>query len=515
MKCSSRWDAIPFFFFLLGLLLSLFIAPLWNTSTTPVHALAQKSSNPTPDFAAIDRYLQEEVEATRIPGLALAIVHEDQIVHLKGFGVADPSGRPVTPQTPFNIGSLSKTLTALAVLQLEEDGKIELDAPVQKYLPWFQVADPDASAQITVLHLLNHTSGIPITAGNDYPAKDDTSDSALENRVRALSTIRLDRTVGAGFEYSNANYDTLGMIVQVVSGLPYEKYIEQNIFAPLEMKRSFLSRTDAHLYDPATGYRMWFGFPFPYAGEIPRPHLPSGQHFSSAEDMAHLFIAYLNGGMYQDVSMLSETGIWKMQNSPVSSGPDCATYSMHWSHSSRCDSSSLWLGGDTANFKARVQVLPEEKWAVVILMNTQALWINGPRQDRIDDGVIDLLRGKTPVSSNPHNMAIFGGVFFLTAVTLTLVAKMVRSITRFRRQNTGEPPKMGRGVILPLAIDILWVLILITMLRVTGGQSSDHPLSFMLENAPDTAWVILLSAVIALGWGVIRTILIYMRLERN
>ena len=82
-----------------------------------------------------------------IPGVSLAIVEGDRIVHLRGFGKARPGGEAPTPQTPFFIGSLTKSFTALAVMQLVEAGKIELDAPVQRYLPWFRVADPAGSAR--------------------------------------------------------------------------------------------------------------------------------------------------------------------------------------------------------------------------------------------------------------------------------------------------------------------------------------------------------------------------------
>lgn len=481
----------------------------------PVQALAQSSA---PDFDAIDKFVQDEVDAIRIPGLALAIVHGDQVVHQKGFGIADPSGRPVTPQTPFNIASVSKTFTALSVLQLAEDGRIELEAPVRRYLPWFQVADPDASAQITVYDLLNHTSGIPMSAGNDYPEKDDTSEFALEKRVRALSTVQLDRAVGVSHEYSNANYDTLGLIVQVVSSQAYETYVQQNIFAPLEMKNSFSSRLDAQPYGPATGYRMWFGFPFSYSEVTPRAHLPSGYQFSSAEDMAHLLIAYLNGGMYQGVSVLSEDGIQTMQHSSVSAGPDCSTYSMSWSHGPQCDSSVLRVSGDLSNFKARLRVLPEEKWGLVVLMNTQVFAINGPRQNRIDEGVLELLRGKTPVVANPHNVQILGGKILIAVMTLLLIFGMIRSITRLRQQNRIRMdgfPRMGRHVVLPLVLDILWVLMLTGMVQIAAGSSSTHPLSFMLENVPDMGWMIVLSAVMALGLGAIRTILTFKRLIGN
>src|SRR5215204_4632700 len=103
-----------------------------------------------PEFAAIERFVRKEMAAQRIPGLALGIVKGDRIAYLRGFGKADESGRAVTPQTPFILGSVSKSFTALAIMQLVEAGKIELDAPVQRYLPWFRVADEEASAQITV-----------------------------------------------------------------------------------------------------------------------------------------------------------------------------------------------------------------------------------------------------------------------------------------------------------------------------------------------------------------------------
>ncbi|HEX7774460.1 MAG TPA: serine hydrolase domain-containing protein, partial [Pyrinomonadaceae bacterium] len=87
---------------------------------------------------------------------------DDKIVYLKGYGQADPSGRPMTPQTPLILGSITKSFTALAVMQLVEAGKVELDAPVRRYIPWFRVADPNASAQITVRQLLYQTSGLPM-----------------------------------------------------------------------------------------------------------------------------------------------------------------------------------------------------------------------------------------------------------------------------------------------------------------------------------------------------------------
>lgn len=199
------------------------------------------------DIEAIEAYVTDQVRVDRIPGLALGIVKGDQIVYLKGYGRADPSGRPVTPQTPFLIGSVTKAFTALAVMQLVEAGKVELDAPVQRYLPWFRVADPQASAQITIRHLLNQTSGISQYATMATMTWFDQDDLALERHVRFLENVELNRQVGQSYEYSNANYGVLGLIVQAVSGLSYEEYIRQSIFTPLDMQNSFVSQDEAIL----------------------------------------------------------------------------------------------------------------------------------------------------------------------------------------------------------------------------------------------------------------------------
>src|SRR6266540_4335097 len=214
------------------------------------------SPRASPDFAAIDAYVESQMREQRIPGLALGIVQGDQIVHLKGFGVADPSGRAVTPQTPFQIASISKSFTALAVVQLVEAGKVDLDAPVQRYLPWFRVADPDASARITVRHLLTHTSGLR-DQSEEFTSR-DASDGALEKAVRALRTVPSAQPGGQAFQYANINYSVLGLIVQTVAGQSYEDYVQAHVLAPLEMTDSYTSPLEARRHGLATGHRYWF-----------------------------------------------------------------------------------------------------------------------------------------------------------------------------------------------------------------------------------------------------------------
>ncbi len=249
------------------------------------------SAAPAPGFTAVDAYIRRQMKDARIPGLALGIVRDGHLVHLRGFGRADDSGRAFTPQTPFFIGSASKSFTALAVMQLAEAGKVDLDAPVQRCIPWFRVADPEASAQITVRHLLNQTSGLTERAGRRATLA--AGMHPLEPAVRALATTGLARSPGAAFEYSNLNYTTLGLVVEMTAGEPFDAYLKRHIFEPLNMHHTYTAAEDARRDGLASGYRYWFGFPVAFDTPGHGGTVPAGGIISTAEDMSR-YLAVLS-----------------------------------------------------------------------------------------------------------------------------------------------------------------------------------------------------------------------------
>ena len=321
----------------------------------------------SPDFVAIDAYLDREMRELRIPGLALGIVHNDEIVHLQGFGVADASGRIVTPQTPFILASASKSFTALAIMQLVEEGKVDLDAPVVTYLPSFSVGDESASATITVRHLLNHTSGLPESTAFEPMLSNDMTDDALSERVAALSDAEVESRAGEVFEYTDANYDVLGLIVEKVSGQTYESRIRQRIFAPLRMSHSFTDQTDARRSGLATGHRSWFGFPRPFDAPYSRAAMPSSYLISSAEDVTHFLISQLNGGTYDAASVLSPEGIAAMHQPAVREGDRDIFYGMGWESRTLAGVPVVRHKGTNANFYADMVLNKEDRWGIVIL----------------------------------------------------------------------------------------------------------------------------------------------------
>ena len=352
------------------------------------------SANPNSDFASIDAYVEKQMREVHIPGLALGIVHNDEVVHLRGFGEAGPAGRSVTPQTPFILASASKSFTALAIMQLVESGRIDLDAPVQRYLPDFRVADGAASARITVRHLLHHTSGLPEHSAFEPMLSNDVGDQALSDRVRALSDVQLSHDVGAAFEYTDANYDVLGLVVQTVSGQSYESYIAEHVFAPLDMRHSYTDQSDARRDGLATGHRSWFGYPRPFEAPYSRAAMPSSYLISSAEDITHFLSMQLNGGRYAGRSVVSAEGVAAMHAPAIREGTRDIFYGMGWESRSLNGVPVVRHDGTNANFYADMVLDPQDRWGVVILTNFDSLNLNGGRLQGLSSGVISLLHGE-------------------------------------------------------------------------------------------------------------------------
>jgi CubicO group peptidase (beta-lactamase class C family) len=459
-------------------------------------------------FAAIDRYVEQEMRAARVPGLALGIVQGDQIVHLNGFGVADPSGRPVTPQTPFIIGSTTKSMTAVAIMQLVEAGKLELDAPIQRYLPWFHVADPDASAHITLRHLLNHTSGLPTTTGEEFVNSADMSDGAgaLEQRVRALSTAELTAPVGTIWQYCNANYDVLGLIVQTVAGQSYETYLQEHLFTPLAMRQTFTAQVDAQQHGMATGYRYWFGVPWPADLPYNRGDLPAGFVISTAEDMAHYLIAHLNAGRYQDAAVLSPTGIAELHRPAVLiPGESDIFYGLGWYIMPTNGVPTVRHVGATANFHANLVLVPESGWGVVLLMNSNSAFLGRARIDGIAVGVTSLLVGRAPpVAASFYDAIMF--YFIILGVAALQVVGIIRSMGKLRRWRTqpARRPHGWRALVWHIGLPVVLNLIPAVVFLV-GAPQLFGPLSGLIYVAPDLGYIMVVSGVVGLGWSVLRT----------
>lgn len=457
------------------------------------------------DQEKIDAYIRSRMQIANLPGLALGVVYGNQVVYLKGYGIAGPDGRAVTPQTPFILGSTTKSFTALAVMQMVEAGRIDLDAPVTQYLPWFRTSDAEASAQITVRNLLNQTSGLPTYAGRQGLLDNNQSSTALENGVRGLSGVQLSQPVGQSYEYANENYNILGLIVQTVSGKSYEDYVRSDIFAPLQMNHSAAARTDSTAADAATGYRTWLIWPVAFDAPYPRSTTPSGLLISSAEDMAHYLIAQLNGGVYDSNQVLSPQGIATL-HTPGAQISALSSYGMGWVIQGEPGSTKIWHNGDESNFHSNLLLLPDQHIGIVILINVGGFFTSAALNVPID-GVAAILLGDglTPHTDPPFSIVAQVPLLALLHIPILWIVGSYLFIGLWQQRGVLSPHGIQRfwRFYLPLAIDFSPVILAWVILPA----QFDTPMETIALFAPDAFTIFVAVTILCLSWAIARAIL--------
>ncbi len=185
----------------------------------------------------IEKMIVEEMEKNSVPGISIAIAVDGQLVYSKGFGYADLENKvPFTAQTVSRIGSVSKTFTALAAMQLVEQGKLNLDAEIQTYLPSF----PRKEKPITIRHLLCHQSGIRHYKGNEFLSAVDYND--VESSLAIFKDDPLVNLPGEKFSYTTYGYNLLSRAVEAASGESFPDYLQKHIFVPLNLNQTYLDR---------------------------------------------------------------------------------------------------------------------------------------------------------------------------------------------------------------------------------------------------------------------------------
>ena len=295
--------------------------------------------------ARMDAYLAANFPRAGAPGLAVAVVDAGGVRYLRTFGDCPDA------DAPFVVGSLSKSFTAVAVMQLVEQGAVDLDAPASRYAPGYDVPD-----EVTVRSLLNQTSG--------FGAYDSLAEAA---------DGELGETFGA-FSYANANYDLLGRVVEGASGEDYARYLDEHVLEPLGMASTTADPARAEALGMVPGHRDWFGLPvadgFRHAqGDGAWGGPASGYVASSVRDMASYLRMYLNGGMGGDgARVLSADSVRRMFLDRVPDPEGDTYYGMGWTSFS-WDDGELVLShdGQVENYTASMCLLPERGIGIVAL----------------------------------------------------------------------------------------------------------------------------------------------------
>jgi CubicO group peptidase (beta-lactamase class C family) len=342
-------------------------------------------NNPGLVVEKLDVFIQDQMRRHNLPGVAVAITQGDEVVYLRGFGHA-ASNQAMTPDTPMFIGSLSKSFTALAIMQLQEQGKLNVDDPVFKYLPSFRIADPEASHQITVRNLLNHASGL-----SDFSfLPEHEAGVSIMDSLTYFRSSELSAPIGETFQYFNSNYAILGAIVESISGMPYGEYVENYIYQPLDMNNSYTDHSEATSAGLPQGYGNFFGFSIHRRQTFRVYDLPAGYLMMSVNDLSHYLRAQLHEGVFNGQRILSAAGVSEMHTPQP--GLD-VPYGMGWFAYEKFGLQYIEHGGTNENFHTAGILLPEKDMTIAILSNKNSIFHALFGNQQLNDGVVSIAAG--------------------------------------------------------------------------------------------------------------------------
>ena len=316
--------------------------------------------------AAIDETVRSEMERNRQPGVALGLTDCDRTLAIRTYGFADlASQRSVTPEVLFEIGSIGKSFTAIAILQLVDEGRIDLDAPAEQYLPWLVIDRRGGDAPITVRHLLSHTSGI--VAGIDA-----TPDAAFQ--VWSLRDLPTYSVPGERFHYSNVGYKVLGLVLEAVERRPYREIIRERVLKPVGMEATEPVITHEIRARLAVGYAYLHDDRLGYAGAAlaPAPWLQittaDGSIASTADDMCAFIRVLLCRGEGPTGRVLSEGAYSQMTTAHARDGSGgeygygLAIHEVEGRH-------LVGHGGGMVGYVAGLETDPEAGLGAIVLLN--------------------------------------------------------------------------------------------------------------------------------------------------
>lgn len=425
----------------------------------------------------LDEYLGKMVDAYHIPGMAVFVANPDETLLEKSYGECDSLDRQ------FFIGSMSKSYTALCIMQLVEQGLVNLADDISLYLP-----DYKFEKKVTVLSLLNHTSGF------DTHAK--------------LHNVKITDSYGK-YEYANVNYDLLGKIVESVSGLSYEDYIRRNVFEPLGMGDSTANAWKAKDSPKLLkGNRNYFGFFKKGDAVFPTEkswfHEPAGYIASTPDDHGKYLRMYLNGGLTQNgeriITQESINSMW-YKNVPLGVKEYDAYYGKGWNYMKWNGYPMVFHGGQVENGITYMYILPDMKLAVCFMINANDEFVLNNLMNNVVWDSVSLIRGESVEDVN-HNkfvqLHLLYDAIYLLIICLSLII-FIRAVKSRHAVSRGKKRRVVK-IILGILAYVLFPLFLLTFTKVL----LDTPLWVVRLFVPDLYIVLLVSACLSFVAGIIK-----------
>lgn len=325
-------------------------------------------------IAKIDSTYKALVEKNKVVGTSIALIKDGQIIYTTGYGFQDKEQLiQATENTPYRIGSCTKSFTALSLLQLQEQGKLNLSDPIQKYLPELQIESRfDPNNPIIISDILSHTSGLPDDILNGFFCDEPPS---IDWLIEQLNYCTMSSPANYHHSYSNVGYGILGKLITRVSGEEYGAYLKDHIFTPLEMKDSYLDDTLAPSRAASRGYVKG-----KLIEEVQIRDQAAGLVASTASDMARYVNLFLSDGATPNGAIISSGSLHAMEQNYT--GTNTLPTSLEWGYglyaqdlnfATESDTISVRMighGGDTWAFHSDFQFIPELNIGAVVLTNS-------------------------------------------------------------------------------------------------------------------------------------------------
>jgi CubicO group peptidase (beta-lactamase class C family) len=404
----------------------------------------------------LDAFFAEQMEALHIPGAVFILVKDGETFFSKGYGLADlESQRPVIPgETLFRVGSVSKLFTATAIMQLVEQERLDLDDDVNQYLKSFQLEE-NYPRPVTIANLLTHTGGFD----ERLTGTGVRSPSELVPLGPYLADNMPPRVMPPGdtISYSNHGYALAGYLVEEISGMPFEQYIEENVLQPLDMNHSsFRQPLRPELAsDLAVGYVYTTDYQV-----MPVEYLniaPAGSLYATATDMAHFMIAHLQNGRYEGTRILEAETAQEMHRRQFTHHPQLAGWAYGFYEHIENGQRALAHGGDITGFSSLLFLLPEQNLGFFVSFNASVSALFGlgdPREELVSrflDRYYPVAEG--PVSGQPSaDLQRFSGNYRMNRYARTTLEKGLPPIPMLQWRVTANddgtltleyPPMLG------------------------------------------------------------------------
>lgn len=439
----------------------------------------------------IQDFMKKSIEEYKIPGVSLTIVKDGEIYFQDNWG-SRSDGTPVTSETLFTLGSISKPLTSLALMKLVEQKNIELDQTIDTYIPSFQYNKNGFEKNITIRHLLTHTSGISSYEGLEVAELMLRGVNAIDEAVQKLNNVSLNHEPGEIHQYSAANYLLLGKVIENVTDQSFAEFMDDEIYSALEMNRTVSNYENANRLGYQPGFQSWFGKPIKSENLFDDSGAPYGYIASTANDMSKFIQFLLDGGR----DLLSNH-TFDIYTSPQVHRKEEMYYGLGWRISIKKTDSFYFHGGETPDSRAELFLNPEKDYGFILLTNKNnfsevlhTAYIREGLKTIIEDGELP----EIPKAS--YQMQ------WITLIVAILLAVLtIWNLVHLKRKNL---VRIIRWAIIGV-ISIIFSLVLIPLITYLF----DSPWHTIYYYAPDIAFLIICLVGILAIYGLLLFFMMY------